>query len=398
MGTDRRVLIVGAGIAGLTSAVALDRAGVEAVVFERMDRLFEFGGGFTLASNALLALRELGLDEAVQRQGVVLEHFAHHTSRGKELARWPIGDYGRKAGAPIVGIGRPELQRILAEAVGSAELRLGCAVTDFSHDEQPVIVRLDGAESERGAALVGADGAESAIRKRFYGGERQYSGYTTWLGAAGYADYPPDTQTQTYGNGALFGALPIGQGKVYWYAAETVPPGGKDSDSKAYLLELFKGWEEPIEALLQATEPAQIARHDIADLPRRASWGEGCVTLAGDAAHAMAPALGQGAGQAIEDGVILARHLAGAADIPAALRAYEAERNERVPPIARRARIQGKLMQGDNAVMRLVRDFGFLRFAPKAAISRGFEDVLRFEPRSPSTARARHLPTPPTSR
>jgi 2-polyprenyl-6-methoxyphenol hydroxylase-like FAD-dependent oxidoreductase len=115
----------------------------------------------------------------------------------------------------------------------------------------------------------------------------------------------------------------------------------------------------------------------------------------------MAPALGQGAGQAIEDGVILARHLAGPGDTEAVLRAYEAERIARVHPIARRARLQGKLMQGDNLPLRLVRDLGFLRFAPKAAISKGFEDVLRFEPRPPSAApaRAERMPAaaePPT--
>jgi 2-polyprenyl-6-methoxyphenol hydroxylase-like FAD-dependent oxidoreductase len=403
MGSEHRVVIVGAGMAGLTAAAALDRVGVDALVLERMDRLYAFGGGFTLASNALLALREIGLDEQVEQAGVVLEHFAHHTWRGRELARWPIGEFGRKAGAPIVGIGRPELQRIIAGALSSAEIRLGATWTGLSQDERGVTVEVAGSEPETGAALIGADGAESRIRNLFYTEPRRYSGYTTWLASAEFDGYPADTQTQTYGDRSLFGALPIGGGKVYWYASETVPAGGRDTDTKAYLLDLFKGWEEPIPSLIDATDPAGIARHDIADLPRRESWGTGRVTLAGDAAHSMAPALGQGAGQAIEDGVVLARHLAGADDIPAALHAYEAERIDRVAPIAKRAALQGKLMQGDNVAMRVVRDLGLLRFAPKVAISKGFDDVLRFEIRPPSaraapTARAApQTPETPTS-
>jgi 2-polyprenyl-6-methoxyphenol hydroxylase-like FAD-dependent oxidoreductase len=128
--------------------------------------------------------------------------------------------------------------------------------------------------------------------------------------------------------------------------------------------------------MIEATDV--IPRSDIYDLPRRDSWGAGLVTLLGDAAHPMAPALGQGACQAIEDGVFLGRFLKGDADPADALRRYEQKRIERTAPIAKRAGMQGKLMQGDNPAIRVARYASF-RFAPEGQVLKSFQKLLTFD-------------------
>ena len=371
-------MIVGAGIGGLTAAVSLHRAGRDVVVFERMDGLKEVGAGFTMNSNAVTAFRELGLDKAVEERGAELTRFVHHTNKGKVIAEWPTGQISENVGAPIVGIGRPDVQRILADALGDVEIRYGHECTGVEQDATGVTARFANGSEERGGVLVGADGSRSTIRPIFDPTERRYSGYTTWLASAEFTDFPPETHAQWYGRRTILGAHPIGGGRTYWYAGYTTAEGGSDADPKQAMLDLFGDWAGPIPALLEATDVRNIARSDIYDLPRRESWGEGRVTLLGDAAHPMVPALGQGACQAIEDGVIVGKMLGASDDDPATLRAYERKRIERTAPIVKRARMQGGLMQGNNAVMSVVRT-NFFRFAPQKQVLKGFQEFLTYE-------------------
>jgi 2-polyprenyl-6-methoxyphenol hydroxylase-like FAD-dependent oxidoreductase len=267
---------------------------------------------------------------------------------------------------------------MLAGSLQNVEIRYGHDFSGLEQDGDSVTARFANGAEERGAALIGADGSASTVRGIFDKTERRYSGYTTWLAFADFTDFPEATHAQWYGKQTILGAHPIGQGRTYWYAGLTAPPGGNDEDKKQAVLNVFGDWAHPLPALLQATDPKNIARSDIYDLPRRESWGEGRVTLLGDAAHPMVPALGQGACQAIEDGVVLGRILGPADDDAAALKAYEHKRIERTAPIVKRARMQGKLMQGDNPAMEVVRS-NFFRFAPKKQVLKGFQEFLTFE-------------------
>jgi 2-polyprenyl-6-methoxyphenol hydroxylase-like FAD-dependent oxidoreductase len=372
-------MIIGAGIGGLTAAVALQRAGREAVVYERMDSLKEFGAGFTMNSNAVTAIREVGLDKKVEEAGAELKRFVHHTRAGRVIAEWPTEQISINVGAPIIGISRPGVQRILVEALGDAvEIKFGHEFVGLEQDGSGVTARFANGSEERGAVLVGADGSKSTVRPIFDQTPRRYSGYTTWLASAEFTDFPEATHAQWYGPKTILGAHPIGGGRTYWYAGWSTSPDGTDADSKQAVLDLFGDWAPPLPELLRATDPRDLNRTDIYDLPRRESWGRGRATLLGDAAHSMVPALGQGACQAVEDAIVLGRLLGEAEDDQAALKAYEAKRIARTAPIVKRARMQGKLMQGDNAVMSVVRS-GFFRFAPQKQVLKGFQEFLTFE-------------------
>jgi flavin-dependent dehydrogenase len=163
MSGDDRIMIVGSGLGGLTAAVALQRRGKDVVLFEQFDKLLEVGAGITLNSNAITALREIGLDKTAEERGSVLEKFAHRSSDGKLITTWDTGSIGHNLHAPIVGISRPEIQRTLAESLGDVELRFGHKLVGLEQDGSGVTARFENGAEERGAVLIGADGGPRGL-------------------------------------------------------------------------------------------------------------------------------------------------------------------------------------------------------------------------------------------
>lgn len=187
-----------------------------------------------------------------------------------------------------------------------------------------------GGREVRGDVLVGADGIHSAVRAALHGpaAPRRY-GWIAWRGVVSGSAVGLDAHTQglTLGRGAHVGWLPIGGGRVYWFATGmALQAGVPATDSQAELRTRFGAWGHPVPALIEAPPPAAILCNELVDRPPAQRWGTRRVTLLGDAAHAMLPGLGQGANQALKDAVALAAHLAGASDLEGALRAYEAAR------------------------------------------------------------------------
>jgi len=351
-----KAVVIGGGIGGLTAATALSRAGVDAVVFERRDdlRKINAGAGMVLWHNAVRALARIGLAEHLDPTSTPLEYAEWQTWRGRRLARWDVGRMGRTLDAPALGIRRVNLHRALAAPVASA-LRLGMECVDFDHDGDGVSARFACGHVERGDVLIGADGINSVVRsKRFGRSKPRYAGYALWFGIVepGLVSVPPQTFREVAGPGARFFLFPVGEGRYYWSAVLNAPEGGHDPEdgAKPRLLEAYRGWPEPVEALLRATDDATIFRRDIVDRDPVEAWGEGRMTLLGDAAHPITPNLGQGAAQAIEDAVVLAECLRDADDLSAALRLYEARRERRTASFVRRARRIGDMGRWENPV------------------------------------------------
>jgi 2-polyprenyl-6-methoxyphenol hydroxylase-like FAD-dependent oxidoreductase len=163
---------------------------------------------------------------------------------------------------------------------------------------------------------------------------------------------------ESWGRGQRFGIVPMGDGRVYWYATKDAPEGQRDADGRAKqnLVALFSGWHEPIPALLAATEEAAILRNDIYDRDPLRRWSEGRVTLLGDAAHPMTPNLGQGACQAIEDSVVLAACLKKAGKVEAGLHEYQERRIPRTNGMVEESRKVGEVAQWRNPLLCWVRD------------------------------------------
>lgn len=379
-----RVVVAGSGIGGLSAALALRQVGLDDVtVLERAPALGEVGAGITVQTNALSALRTLRPDlaDAISSAGQVLTAGAILDARGRTLSELAVAEVAAAVGGPPpVALHRATLQRLLLEACRPLEPRLGREVVGFDAAGGQLTVRLAGGGEERADLLIGADGLHSAVRAQLLGREApRYSGYTCWRGVTDETcGWPGDRAAEVWGPGARFGIVPIDGGRLYWFATHSEPAGGRDDDAHAALLRLFGGWFDPIPRLVAATPRERVLRNDIADRPPVDRWGAGPVTLLGDAAHPMTPNLGQGACQAIEDAVVLARTLAaGRDDLAGALRRYEALRAPRTRAVVERARRLGKVGQWRNGLARWARDLA-LRATPARQGRAMVEELFRF--------------------
>jgi 2-polyprenyl-6-methoxyphenol hydroxylase-like FAD-dependent oxidoreductase len=366
--------VVGAGIGGLATSIALRETDVEVVVLERAPDLakVELGAGVTLWANAMLILDRLGVGAEIRERGAILKCFEQRTAHGRLLSRWPLEEMARRLGAPICGINRPDLHAALV-AGGGEQVRTGCNVERFEQSDGEVRVTLSGdagvvgtGESGVGVAggggsgdvaggggsgdvtgdvLIGADGIDSAIRRQLLGEQApRHSGLTMWRANVPYDETiaPPVDFIAWWGAGTKFVIFRSGPQRLSWEGIVTSAPGGQDAPGgrRRAALERFRDFTDPVLRVIEATDEEAIFRTDVFDRPPDERWGSGRVTLLGDAAHPMTFAVGQGAAQALEDALAIGRALGpGAdlhdgADLEAALRAYEA------PRIARAARFQ----------------------------------------------------------
>lgn len=345
---NRKAFIIGGGIGGLATAIALTQIGFTVEVFERVALLREVGAGLSLWANAIKALDYLGLASAVRALALPETAGGIRTATGALLMQTANAQLAAEFGELSVMVHRAELHDQLRQAFGQ-EIRLGMECVAVTEEAQGVRVRFRNGEEASGDLVIGADGLHSQVRAVLHGKQPpRYAGYTAWRGVVGF-DISRLQIGETWGHGARFGQIPMPGNRVYWFATQNAPAGQHSPDGeKAKLLRLFSNWHDPIRALIEATPDAAILRNDIYDRPPLKQWGRGHSTLLGDAAHPMTPNLGQGACQALEDAVVLAKQLQATADIPTALRAYEAARIPRTTMIVNQSRRVGQVGQWAN--------------------------------------------------
>jgi 2-polyprenyl-6-methoxyphenol hydroxylase-like FAD-dependent oxidoreductase len=382
-------MIIGGGIGGLSVALALRRAAIPVTIFERQDRLREIGSGLTLWANAVKALQRLGLDDALRAISAPLARFEFWSWRGELLSVLPLRQLTERLGAPSVGVHRADLLALLAHALGDCPIELDARCMGFAQEGDKVTARFADGRTGTSELLIGADGLYSTIRAQLVGQRPpRYAGYTCWRGVTTFAHeaVSPGITSETLGYGTRFGMLPIGHGRVFWYATANARAGEDDraAERKQTVLDLFRDFRPPIVSLLEATDEAAILRHDIYDRPPLPRWGVGRVTLLGDAAHPPTPNQGQGACQAIEDAIALARCLKEAQDVDtaeeicAALRGYEASRRKRTAQIIRQSRRVGWVLQWRHPVACSLRALA-LRATTGTLISQQFQALLAHE-------------------
>ncbi|MGW7454009.1 FAD-dependent monooxygenase [Streptomyces sp. NPDC054787] len=347
--SQRHVVVAGAGIGGLSAAVALHRRGWRVTVCERAPGPTAAGAGIVLAPNGLRALDAIGFDLTDAARRAVPAAMGLRRADGRWLNRADPAALAARYGRPPLGVHRADLAAALAAALPDGTIRYGAPVTAVDDAEGSPVVRTPAGDLGGADLVLAADGLNSPLRRRYFPDHPglRYSGETAWRAVLPAGDGRGAAQAaETWGRGERFGVVPLADGRVYLYATAVVPEGYRPADVRAELLLRYGTWHDPIPALLERLDPAAVLQHDLYDLaaplPR---FHHGRLAWLGDAAHAMTPNLGQGGCQAIEDAAVLARLLeaGGAEDVPAALAAYTAARRGRTEALRVRSRRAGRI-------------------------------------------------------
>jgi FAD-dependent urate hydroxylase len=329
-----KIIIIGAGIGGLTAHLVCRRAGFEVEHYERQPQLGPAGAGIVLWSNGVKILLALGLGDRLRQIGHSLERVVTRTNRGEPLSEMPVGELERKLGAPVYPVSRTDLQSTLLEAVGPGTLRLGAKCVRVEQTAANATAFFEDGRKATGDVVVGADGIHSVVRQAVAGElAPRYTGMVNWVGLLANSGLQPEHIGYEFlGEGKRCGLLPLAGNRVYYGFACALDKGAPASEAgrRGQLRALFGGWPGPIQDVIERLDESELKYLEIHDLPPLARWSQGRLTLLGDAAHATAPTMGQGGCQAMEDAIWLARCL-GATTLGVAdgLARYESKRRER---------------------------------------------------------------------
>ena len=378
-----KVLIAGAGIGGLTAAIALRARGINVEVYEAAPQLPVSGTGLGLASNATKVLHALGIDLGRENCGRELERLELRTARGEMIRALPIQSITAELGDPIISVHRSDLMRVLRDAAADTPVRFRAKVVDFETGDHGVRAICADGHTVRADVLIGADGIHSTIRSKIAGAASPTDcGYVFWLATvdfahprvvAGYAGH-------YWGKGQRFGLIDIGGGKVYWWGSKNMPVEQARScrGRKTQILGAFDGWAPEVVDVIQRTPDHTIVTVPAQDRPFLERWGSGQVSLLGDAAHPMQTSLGQGASSAVEDAYVLAEALARVSEPVVALRRYEDLRRERARMLVKTSHRYSRLEQAQNPAACAARDLG-VRYAPTWVLERHSIRPMRFD-------------------
>ena len=335
-----KVLIAGAGIGGLTAALALLKRRIDVEVYEQAPELREVGAGLQLSANGTRVFYELGVGEALK---------AHSCeAAGKEIRLWNTGetwklfDLGKvsieRYGYPYLTVYRPDLLEVLLAAIGRDRIHLGAKCVGFTQTADRVQVQFENHSSVACDVLIGADGVHSQVRQSLFGEDRpQFTGIVVWRGIVPMEKLPEHMARMVGSNwvgpGGHVVHYPLRSGRVMNFvgALERNDWQVESWSARGTTEELaadFTGWHDDVHALIRNI-PAPY-KWALMTRPPMERWTIGRVTLLGDACHSMVPFLAQGAVMAIEDGCVISRALTeGSGDIPGRLHRYERARRER---------------------------------------------------------------------
>jgi FAD-dependent urate hydroxylase len=341
-----KVVIIGAGMGGMSAAIALRQIGIDTVVYERVTENKPVGAAISVWSNGVKCLNYLGLQEETAQLGGIVETMSYvdaHT--GETMCRFSMQPLIDEVGQRPYPIARAELQSMLMQAYGMDDINFGMKMVSVSDGPDAATAIFADGTTVTADVIIGADGASSITREYVLGGPvtRRYAGYVNFNGLVDTDDaIGPATEWTTYvGDGKRVSVMPVAGGRFYFFfdvvEAEGLPY--ERGTAREVLRGHFAGWAPGVQTLIDKLDPATTNRVEILDLDPFHTWVKGRVAVLGDAAHNTTPDIGQGGCSAMEDAIELQWAFKDHPDdVHAALAAYQAARAERAGDLVLRAR------------------------------------------------------------
>jgi 2-polyprenyl-6-methoxyphenol hydroxylase-like FAD-dependent oxidoreductase len=347
--------IIGAGIGGLCTAIALKQIGLSPEVYERVPILKEVGAGLMLAPNAIKALRAIGLEEAVLAAAQPIHQMQVLDQGGRILSRMDMRVAQQQFGASSYAIHRAELHDLLLNHFPSSSLHLNQACSGVQPKEHAVELQFEHDDAFLSEYVIAADGLHSPVRKSLTQESNiRYSGYTCWRGVmdATELDWDWHRSTETWGKQGRFGIFPLSRKRIYWFATVDAPRNDPRMASWgiAELQAHFSAYHPAVCTVLAHSQEEDLLWNDILDLSPLDRFAYGRSVLLGDAAHATTPNMGQGAGMAIEDAAVLAHCMQQADTMEEAFLQFEVQRRKRTHSIVQQSWQMGKMGQWSNSL------------------------------------------------
>ena len=346
---------MGGGIGGLSAALTLRRFGHDPFILEQARKLRPTGAGISLWPNGVKVLNLLGLGPRVAELAGRMDRMAYADSDGQTLIDFSLAPLYDRVGERAYPIERTRLQELMLDAVGRDTVSLGARVSSVEEHDGRVTVSTEGGARVEADLVVAADGTHSSLRDHVVGRHvaREYVGYVNWNGLVTESSdvAPPGTWLTFVGEGKRASVMPVGSGRCYWFFDIPLPANAIEGlgETKEVLGRAFAGWAAPVQRLIERLDPTTVARAPSTTWPSF-QCGDGTTWCSSATRpHSMAPDLGQGACQAMEDAWVLGHHLTATNRcIGDALERYQAERIPHTAAIMRRSRRRAEMVHGQD--------------------------------------------------
>ncbi|EPY5520813.1 FAD-dependent urate hydroxylase HpxO [Klebsiella aerogenes] len=353
-----KAIVIGAGIGGLSAAVALRNAGIACEVFEAVKEIKPVGAAISIWPNGVKCMNRLGMGEIIDAYGGPMHYLAYKEyQHGETLTRFSLAPLVERTQGRPSPVSRTELQREMLDFWGREQVQFGKRVTRVEEHTDGVTVWFTDGSEAHGDMVIAADGSHSALRPYVLGytPERRYAGYVNWNGLVDIDESiaPADQWTTFVGEGKRVSLMPVAGGRFYFFFDVPLPAGLAEDrlTLRDDLTRYFAGWAPPVQKLIAVLDPQTTNRIEIHDIEPFDKLVRGKVALLGDAGHSTTPDIGQGGCAAMEDAVVLGNVLRDNSDVVTALRQYEALRCERVRDLVLKARKRCDITHGKDMAL-----------------------------------------------
>lgn len=380
----KKGIIIGAGIGGLTTAIALARKGIGATVYEQANEIKEVGAGIWVAPNGLKVYEKLGIVGEIIKAGKTLEKITVADLNYKPISTVDGAEIRAKHKYSTVAIHRATLQKTLASFVAEDRIVLSKKFKSYRQTEETITAEFEDGTFAEAEFLIDASGIKSKAREKMYPGSKlRYSGQTCWRFVAdfGLPKAAENEMFEIWGNakGLRAAYSKISDSQVYCYITNHQAAGGTDNKKtiKTDLLNLCADFPAIVKDLINSCDENNFIRTDLFDFKPISKWTDGRLTLLGDAAHAATPNLGQGACQAIEDAHAIADELDKTNEISAAFKNFQARRIEKTTYITNASRQFGQLTNTSGFAKTLVKNI--IRLTPEFVSGRQLDKIYSID-------------------